>query len=124
MVKAAEVIDLSAEDTTQQTQALRALERNFTHMLISSQEEEGKTGPVITFGKTVLTFRPAVPATAMTELLSNDNKVEGLKNYIRLTLQEGSRDGFEALQDDIPLDALNKIVETISEASTPLDSEK
>lgn len=115
--RASEVLDLSAEDTTQTTKALRALERNFTHMLISSIKE---TGPIITFGDTVLTFKPAVPATAMTELLSNDNKLEGLKNYIRLSLQEDSRDGFEALQDDLPIDALNKIVEVISEAATPL----
>jgi hypothetical protein len=60
----------------------------------------------------------------MTELLSNDNKVEGLKNYIRLTLQEDSREDFEALQDDLPLEALNKIVEVISEASTPFDTPK
>jgi hypothetical protein len=122
--KASEVRDLTAEDTTQSTRALQALERNFSHMLISAQEAEGATGPKITFGEKLLTFRPQVPATAMTELLSNDNKVEGLKNYIRLTLQEDSREDFEALQDDLPLEALNKIVEVISEASTPFDTPK
>ena len=123
--RASEVLDLSAEDTTKQTQALQALERNFSHMLISAQEADGKTGPKITFGEDkVLVFRPAIPSTAMTELLSNENKIEGLRNYIRLTLQPESRDLFEELQDDLPLDALNKIVETISEAAVPLDSTK
>src|SRR5690348_4751578 len=117
--RANEVLDLSAEDTTQQAKALQALERNFSHMLISAQEEEGKTGPKITFGEKTLVFRPQIPATAMTELLSNDNKVEGLRNYIRISLKEESREDFEALQDDIPLEALNKIVEVISEAATP-----
>lgn len=121
--RAKEVLDLAAEDTTQQTQALQALERNFTHMLISAQEEEGKTGPIITFGDRKLVFRPAIPSTAMTELLSNDNKVEGLRNYLRLSLREESRETFDDLQGDLPLDALNKLVETISEASVPLDSE-
>jgi hypothetical protein len=122
--KASEVLDLSAEDTTKQTQALQALERNFSHMLISSQEAEGKTGPKITFGDKVLTFRPAIPSTAMTELLGNDNKIEGLRNYVRLSLQPESRPTFEELQDDLPLDALNMIVETISEAAVPLDTAK
>lgn len=121
---AAQVRDLSAEDTTQQTQALQSLKRNFSHMLISAQEAEGKTGPEITFGDVVLTFRPAVPATAMSELLANDNKVEGLRNYVRLVLKPECRQDFEDLQDDIPLDALNQIVQTISEASTPLASTK
>ena len=122
---AGQVRDLSAEDTTQQTQALRALEKNFTHMLISAQEAEGKTGPKVTFGEKVLVFRPAIPATAMAELLGNENnKIEGLRNYIRLSLQEESREDFEALQDDIPLDALNKLVEVISEAATPFDTPK
>lgn len=122
---ASKVLDLSAEDTTQQAKALQALERNFSHMLISAQEEEGKTGPKITFGEKVLVFRPQIPATAMTELLSNqDNKVEGLQNYIRISLKEECREDFEALQDDLPLDALNKIAEVISEAATPLDTTK
>lgn len=122
--RANEVLDLSAQDTTQQTQALKALERNFSHMLISSHEAAGETGPQITFGETVLVFRPAVPSTAVAELLGNDDKVQGLRNYIRLTLKPESRDDFEALQDDLPLDALNKIVEVISEAAVPLDSKK
>lgn len=122
--RASEVLDLSAEDTPQQTQALKSLERNFTHMLISAREEAGETGPVITFGETVLTFRPAIPATAMTELLGNPNKIDGLRNYIRTTLRPEDREDFDRLQDDIPIDALNKIVEVISEAAVPLDSKK
>lgn len=121
---ASKVLDLSAEDNTQQAKALQALERNFSHMLISAQEEEGKTGPKITFGEKVLVFRPQIPATAMTELLSNPNKVAGLQNYVRIALKEECREDFEALQDDLPLEALNKIVEVISEAATPLDSTK
>lgn len=120
MVKAAEVRDLS-EETPSGAKALQALERNFSHMLISANKEKG---PRITFGDTVLTFRPQVPATAMTELLSNDNKVEGLKNYIKFTLEKDSRDDFERLQDDLPLEALNAIVEVISEAATPFPTAK
>ena len=123
--RATEVIDLSAEDTTQPAQALQSLKRNFSHMLISAQEEEGQIGPEITFGKTVLTFRPQVPASALTELLGNEtNKIEGLRNYIKLALKPECREDFEALQDDLPLSALNEIVEVISEAATPLDTPK
>lgn len=121
MVKAAEVRDLSAEDTTVATKSLQSLERNLSHLLISSSKENG---PKLTFGKTQLVFKSQIPTTAMAELIANENKIEGLRNYIRLSLLPQYREAFDQLQDDIPLDALNTIVGILSEAATPLDTPK
>ena len=119
--KAAEVRDLTADDTTVGAKALQSLERNLTHFLISARKE---TGPKLTFGKKVLVFKPAIPSTAMTELVANDNKIEGLRNYIRLSLKDESQADFDELLSDIPIEALNAIVEVLSEAATPFDTPK
>jgi hypothetical protein len=117
--KSDEVLDLTAidEQGPQESRALTSLKKNLSHLLISAIKE---TGPEIDFGDgQVLVFKPKVPTTAMVELIGNDNRIEGLRSYIRLSLMPSSRDLFEELLDDLPLDALNSIVEVISEASTP-----
>lgn len=112
-----DVRDLTAEDpATQAGKALQNLKRNLSHFLISSMEE---VGPEIQFGETVLKFKPQVPATAMNELIGSENKLQGLQNYIRLSLLEESKADFDAILDDVPLDALNAIVEIVSEAAAP-----
>lgn len=123
MAKNDEVMDLSAldENSAQTTSALDNLKRNMAHMLISSLDT---TGPELDFGadeegnERVLYFKPKVPATAMVELIGNTNRLDGLKEYIRLALKPESRELFKELLDDIPLEGLNTIVEIISEAST------
>lgn len=117
--KADEVLDLTEiapEDEGLGTEALANLKRNMSHLLISSLEDEG---PEIDFGEAgQLKFKPRIPATAMLDLLGNENHVEGLRNYIRRCLLPESRQVFEELLDDLELASLNAIVEFLSEATT------
>lgn len=116
--KADEVIDLTEVGTDEGlgSEALANLKRNMAHLLISSIEDEG---PEIDFGAAgVLKFKPRIPATAMLDLLGNDNHVDGLRNYIRRCLIEESKPVFEELLDDLELSSLNAIVEFLSEATT------
>lgn len=116
-----EVMDLTAdvEAGAAQTKALSNLRKNMEHLLISAAEHDG---PELDFGDAgVLYFQARVPVTAMVELVSNDNHVAGLQAYIRAALKPESRDTFDELQDKIPLDALNAIVEAVNEATTPFD---
>lgn len=99
-----------------ESKALDNLKRNMSHLLISSIEEGG---PEIDFGERgVLVFKPRVPSTAMLELVSNENKIDGLRNYIRIALTPESRPVFDEVLDDIPMEGLNEIVEFLSEATT------
>lgn len=115
MASAADVIDLSAEPIEPVNRALSDLRRNLSHFLISSMDP----GPEIEFGDYLLKFKAKVPATAMAYLVSEDHdRVDALRGYIRLCLLPESRDDFEEILDDIPLEALNAIVEYISEVQT------
>lgn len=117
-----EVTDLSAigDEAAQEAKALSNLKRNLSHLLISASKAEG---PEIVFdGVGTLKFKSQIPTTAMIELIGNDNRIDGLRKYIRLSLIPESRELFETLLDDLPLDALNSIVEVITEAVTPFPS--
>jgi hypothetical protein len=124
----ADIIDLAAQgsDTAQQGRMLSNLKKNLSNLLISSQETNG---PEIDFGpdsegnERVLVFKPRIPATAMEALIMDENRLRGLKTWITLTLKPESRDLFNELLDDLPLEALNAIVEAVTEASTPFPSE-
>lgn len=100
------------------------LKKNLSHLLISAVD----VGPEIDFGpdeegnERVLYFKSRVPTTAMEALLSGGNQVHALKTYINLALLPKSRELFETLLDEIPLEGLSAIVEVISEATTPFPS--
>jgi hypothetical protein len=112
----ADVIDLSVEEKSpSEVRALSDLKKNLSHFLISKD----KVGPEIEFGDVTLKFRSAVPASAMVLLLGEDNRIDGLRGYIRETLVPESREDFEGLLESIPLEALNAIVEFLAEAATP-----
>lgn len=124
MATKGETLDLSAQaaEEAQQTRALSNLKKNLSHLLISSQTTEG---PEIDFGpdedgkERVLFFKAQIPTTAMEALIGDDNRIRALKTYIYLSLKPESRPLFDSLMDDLPLDALNAIVEVITEATTP-----
>lgn len=122
--KSDEVLDLSATaaESAQATRAQDTLKKNLAHLLISAQEEQGLEldfGPDADGNERVLYFKPKVPTTAMEALLNEQNRIEALKSYISLTLLPDSRALFAELMDDLPLEALNAIVEAITEATTP-----
>lgn len=115
------VIDLSSGDEATESRALTHLKKNLAHLLISAQAE---SGPEIDFGERgVLVFKPKVPVTAMEALIGEENRVKALQSYIRLSLQEESREAFDALLDDLDLAGLNAIVEAVTEATTPFPSQ-
>jgi hypothetical protein len=93
------------------------MKRNLSHLRISAIKSDG---PEIDFGDgAVLKFKPKIPTTAMAALVGEDDRIAGLRGYIRLSLTPESRSVFEDLLDDLPLDSLNAIVEFLAEASTP-----
>lgn len=108
------------EKSEMETTALSNLQRNMESILISSMDEEG---PEIDFGERgKLTFKPRIPVTAMLELIGNPNKIQGLQNYIRASLRPESREVFDGLLDDIPVEGLNQIIEFLTEAVTSFPS--
>lgn len=114
---ASDIKDLTAEDpATEAGKALDSLKKNLSHFLISGMEEQGLE---IQFDEVVLKFKPRIPATATVELIGNENRLLGLQNYIKLALLPESREDFEGLLDDIPLEGLNAIVEAVAESVVP-----
>ena len=99
--------------TTEGEVALGQFKRNLTHILIGS----GK-GPELTIGETVLSFKAKAPVKALAALVSNDNKVDGMKQYILLALKKGQEEAFEAVLDDIDIEGLGEILEALGEGYT------
>lgn len=87
--------------------------RNLDHILIGSAG-----GPEITIGDTVLTFRKKAPVTALAILVGEENRVEGMKGYIRKALLKGQEEAFEELLDDVDIDGLGEILAALGEGYT------
>lgn len=122
MPEASEVFDLSAGSgpSPSEERALADLKRNLSHFLISTS---AVAGPEIVFGETTLKFKSKAPAKAMAILLGENDRVNALKGYINECLVPESKKDFEELLSDVPLDALNAIVEILSEAYTSFPTE-
>lgn len=101
---------------------LGQFKRNLTHILISEQKEKGKPkkGPELTFGKIKLNFKVKPPVAALAHLIGDDNRVDGMRNYILGALVEGQaqEDLFTTLLNDIDIDGLGEILNALGEGYT------
>lgn len=89
---------------------LAQFKRNLSHILGT-----GVKGPEITVGDTVLTFKAKAPVTALADLIGNENRVNGMKAYIRQTLVPGQEEAFESLLELIDIEGLSEILNVLSE---------
>ena len=87
--------------------------KNLTHILIGQEK-----GPEITIGETVLTFRKKAPVKALAALIGNENRVDGMEQYIQRALVKGQEEAFEALLDDIDVEGLGEILNALGEGYT------
>lgn len=88
--------------------------RNLDHIQIDHE----KQGPEITVGNTVLTFKAKPPVSALGALIGNENRVEGMIQYISKTLVPGQLPEFNALLDDIDIEGLSEILSALGEGYT------
>lgn len=88
--------------------------RNLDHILIDAKE----VGPELTVGKVVLTFRAKVPVKALARLISSDDRIGGMEEYIRKSLLAGQDEKLDQIMDDIDIDGLAEIVNALGEAYT------
>lgn len=94
--------------------------RTFDHILISGMG----VGPVLNIGKHKFQLKPKVPVTAIVKLISNENNVQGMEDYlIDLIVDEKGKKAFEALLPDISGDGLGELIEWVTEvtANVPLE---
>ena len=103
-----------ANDKTAESEVILAqFKRNLNHILIGTV-----AGPEITIGDTVLTFKAKAPVTALAKLVGTDNRVEGMIEYIKLTLVPGQEEVFGALLDQIDIEGLAEILNVLGEGYT------
>lgn len=116
-----EVIDLAAQTDAGNSPKVEAQNaqfvRDLSHILIP-ETEEGKqaVGPLITLGSYKLQFKERAPVNALGHLI--EGGLEGMRKYVLLTLEEGSRADFEAVQNRIDIDGLGEILNTLGEGYT------
>jgi hypothetical protein len=92
--------------------------RDLSHILIQHTPKGAvPKGPKITLGGYELQFMEKAPVAALAELIGNENRVEGMKNYIRLTLEDGA-DDLDELFKVIDMDGLGEIINVLGEAYT------
>lgn len=89
--------------------------RNLDHILIGDKD---KLGPEITVGDVVLQFKAKAPVSALGALIANENRVEGMAEYIRRTLLPGQEDTFNSLLDEIDVEGLSEILNALGEGYT------
>lgn len=117
-----EVIDLSAPvgetATTAKTEAVNGqFVRDLSHILIPETEEgDAPKGPLITIGDFKLQFKERAPVNALGHLI--EGGLEGMRKYIGLSLEEGAKPDFEAVQNRIDIDGLGEILNALGEGYT------
>lgn len=99
---------------TQDEAVLEQFKRNLDHIQI----DHNQAGPEITVGKTVLTFKAKPPVSALGALIGNENRVEGMIQYISKTLVPGQLDAFGDLLDEIDIEGLSEILTALGEGYT------
>lgn len=106
---------MAATDKTKESETtLTQFKRNLDHILI----DHDKAGPEVTVGDTVLKFKIKPPVTALSALIGNENRVEGMVSYISKTLVKGQEEAFTALLEDIDIDGLAEILNALGEGYT------
>lgn len=93
---------------------LDQFKRNLDHIQIDHE----LTGPEITVGNTVLVFKAKPPVSALGALIGNENRVEGMIQYISKTLVPGQLADFNALLDEIDIEGLSEILTVLGEGYT------
>lgn len=88
--------------------------RNLSHILINTDAK----GPEITIGPDVFTFRIKAPVSALAALIGDDNRVEGMKQYLLGALTPGQEDAFKELLNKIDIDGLGEILNVLGEGYT------
>ena len=103
-----------AEQKDKETDAVEGqFKRNLDHILIGNGD-----GPEITVGKIKLKFRRKAPVRALAVLVNSDNQVNGMIQYIQMSLKKGQEAAFEQLIDDIDISGLSEILEALGEGYT------
>ncbi len=101
-------------DEKENAVATEQFKRNLDHILIKTDV----VGPEITIGETVLQFRTKASVRALAALVGNDNKITGMQEYIRKALLPGQDAAFEDILDNVDIQGLSEILNTLSEAYT------
>lgn len=87
--------------------------RNLDHIRIGDAK-----GPELTIGDITLQFRRKAPVKALAALIGNDNRVDGMTEYIKRVLVKGQDEEFDALLEDIDIDGLGEILSALGEGYT------
>lgn len=104
-----------AEENPQEQEAVfEQFKRNLSHIQIDQE----KVGPEITVGNTVLQFKAKPPVSALGALIGNENRVQGMVEYIQRTLVPGQNAEFAALLDEIDIEGLSEILTALGEGYT------
>lgn len=101
---------MADEATTTQEQ----FRKNLSHILI----DNSVVGPELTIGDSVLRFKSKVPVRALARLISNEDRVQGMIDYISGALVAGQDDALNAVIDNTDIDGLAAIVSDLGEAYT------
>ena len=88
--------------------------RNLDHILI----DNSKAGPEITIGGSTLKFKSKVPVRALAKLINNEDRVQGMIDYISGSLTDGQDDALNAIVDQTDIEGLAEIVNQLGEAYT------
>jgi hypothetical protein len=103
-----------ANDKTQENETVLAqFKRNLDHIAIGAV-----AGPEITVGDVVLTFKAKAPVSALAKLVGTDNRIEGMIEYIKLTLVPGQDEALEALLGNVDIEGLAEILNVLGEGYT------
>jgi hypothetical protein len=104
----------AAAKEKEQEEVLVQFKRNLDHIQINTKE----LGPELTIGKTVLKFKTKPPVSALGALVGNENRVQGMEQYIEKCLLAGQEDAFTAILDEIDIEGLSEILNALGEGYT------
>lgn len=115
-----EVIDLSAptEDGDKKLEAQNAqFVRDLSHILIPETEEgTDARGPLIVIGPYKLQFKVEAPVNALAHLI--EGGLDGMRQYVQLTLESASKADFETVEGKIGVNGLGEILNALGEGYT------
>jgi hypothetical protein len=102
------------KDKTKENETVLAqFKRTLDHILISAG-----AGPEIKVGKTTLKFKKSAPVSALAALIGDENRINGMEQYLRKTLLPGQDEALTELLDAIDIAGLSEILDALGEGFT------
>jgi hypothetical protein len=105
---------MAEQDHTQENEVVQAQYKRTLENIIIGNE----AGPEITVGDITLRFKKSAPVSALAALLANENRVEGMTQYLSKTLVPGQEELFTQLLDVIDIAGLAAVLDALGEGYT------